>query len=88
MSEIQSVPGLEVFHSDSLLWDLVLTALSAVHGCGLRWPEVLGSDVPPFSHRYAIPPEHGKRLERLAIGRYLSPGGTRTKMKWAGGPSR
>lgn len=25
----------------------------------------------PFSRRYAIPPEHGKRLERLAIGRCL-----------------
>lgn len=35
------------------------------------------SDVPPFSPRYAIPPEHGKRLERLAIGRCL---------RWRGGP--
>lgn len=25
------------------------------------------------SCRYAIPPEHGKRLERLAIGRCLQP---------------
>lgn len=33
------------------------------HGCALT--------VPPFSRRYAIPPEHGKRLERLAIGRCL-----------------
>lgn len=41
------------------------------HGCALT--------VPPFSRRYAIPPEHGKRLERLAIGRCLrrwgGPGG-------------
>lgn len=26
---------------------------------------------PPSLVRYAIPPEHGKRLERLAIGRCL-----------------
>lgn len=45
----------------------------------VRLPHGRALTVPPFSRRYAIPPEHGKRLERLAIGRCLrrrgGPGG-------------
>lgn len=37
----------------------------------VRLPHGRALTVPPFSRRYAIPPEHGKRLERLAIGRCL-----------------
>lgn len=43
------------------------------------WTHALNSDMPAFSRRYAIPPEHGKRLERLAIGRCPGPRG------WVGG---
>lgn len=37
-----------------------------------------------FSCRYAIPPEHGKRLERLAIGRCLRPRAGPEPGAWVG----
>ena len=52
------------------------------------WPHALNSDVPAFSRRYAIPPEHGKRLERLAIGRCPGPPGAGWAAGWQPHPPR